>query len=226
MSSQKLVAENPAAENCTLTELKKTDSHRFGNKMAQGRVEFLSLPVLTECSVRREPFNQRCIIFRMSDSYEWNSQKKVVLSFALWNISEIFILASGNQEGATLAAQILYRIIFIIPAIYVVSAYHFPRDVSSVTNSAVFYAAVFIIPMEFLVSSFPHFHIELISLSKSGTVYFYRIVTHRDFQSISLLATFFLYLVWGLLVMVRKIPRLAHDNKKLRRIRDIYVTQH
>ena len=139
-----------------------------------------------------------------------------VLSFALWNISEIFILASGNQEGATLAAQILYRVIFIIPAIYVISAYHFPRRVSDMAGSAIFHIAVLVIPIAFLISSFPRFHIELASLSSSRTVYFYRIVIRQDFQSISLLATYFAYLVWGSLVMIRKIPELRTTTQKRR----------
>ncbi len=139
-----------------------------------------------------------------------------VLSFALWNISEIFILASGSQEGATLAAQILYRIIFIIPAIYVISAYHFPRRVSDMAGSAVFHIAVFIIPVTFLISSFPHFHVQLISLSSSRTVYFYRIVIRQDFQSISLLATYFVYLVWGSLVTIKNIPQLRTTSQKRR----------
>jgi len=48
----------------------------------------------------------------------------LVLSFAVWNISEIFILASGTEQGATLAAQIIYRVLFLMPAIYVALAYH------------------------------------------------------------------------------------------------------
>ena len=139
-----------------------------------------------------------------------------VLSFALWNISEIFILASGSQQGATLAAQILYRIIFIIPAIYVVSAYHFPRNISNIGKNGIFYIAVFAVPMTFLILSFPHFHIELISLSRSGAVFFYRIVIRQDFQSVSLLATFFIYLLWGSVVTIRKISELRTTTQKRR----------
>jgi signal transduction histidine kinase len=138
----------------------------------------------------------------------------LILSFALWNVSEIFILASSSQEGATLAAQILYRIVFLIPAIYVISAYYFPRSVSGITSNPVFYLTIFFIPIAFLVSSFPHFHIKLISLSPS--IYFYRIVVHRDFQSISLLATFFVYLAWGTGVMTWKIPQLRTTTQKRR----------
>ncbi len=137
-----------------------------------------------------------------------------VLGFAVWNISEIFILASGSQQGATLAAQVLYRVIFIMPAVYVVSAYHFPRSVSKLTGSILFYVAVFLLPVVFLVSSFPNFHIRLISLSSSGTVYFYRIMVRPDFQSISLLTTFFVYLLWGSIVMIRKLPLLRTTTQK------------
>ncbi len=139
-----------------------------------------------------------------------------VLSFALWNISEIFILASGNSEGATLAAQILYRIIFIIPAIYLLSAYHFPRKVSAVADSTLFYFAVFLVPVTFLIFSFPHFHIELVQLSGSSVIYFYRIVIRQDFQSITLLATYFAYLLWGSVVMIKKLTELKTTTQKRR----------
>ncbi len=139
-----------------------------------------------------------------------------VLSFAVWNISEIFILASGSEQGAALAAQVLYRVIFIIPAFYVVSAYHFPQSLSRLTGSALFYVIVFLFPVAFLISSFPNFHIKLISLSGSSAVYFYRIVVRPDFQSISLLTTFFAYLLWGSVVMFRKIPALRTTTQKRR----------
>jgi signal transduction histidine kinase len=139
-----------------------------------------------------------------------------VLGFAVWNISEIFILASGNQQGAALAAQVLYRVIFIIPAIYVVAAYHFPRNTSTLTDSALFYVAIFLLPVIFLVSSFPNFHIILLPISASSTVYYYRIMVRPDFQSISLLTTFFVYLIWGSAVVMQKISILRTTTQKRR----------
>ncbi len=140
----------------------------------------------------------------------------LVLSFALWNMSEIFILASGSQAGAALAAQLLYRIVFIIPAIYVLSAYYFPRNVSDLSRGMILPIAIFTVPITFLILSFPNFHIQLVSLSDSKTIYFYRIVIKHDFQSLSLLVTYFGYLAWGTIVMAMKIPKLRTTTKKRR----------
>jgi signal transduction histidine kinase len=139
-----------------------------------------------------------------------------VLGLAVWNLSEIFVLASGSQQGATFAAQILYRAIFITPAIYLVAAYHFPQGESSSTRGPVFNLVVFLIPVLLLLSSFLHFHIRLIPLSDSGAVYYYRLVIRPDFQSVSLLSTFFVYLFWGSIVMIRKISTLRTTNQKHR----------
>ncbi len=140
----------------------------------------------------------------------------LVVSFAVWNISEIFILASGTEQGATLAAQILYRIFFLMPAIYVALAYHFPRSSGGPAGSVLFHIALFLFPAILLVSSFPNFHIELIPFSGPGKVYYYRIMLRQDFQSISLLTTFFVYLAWGTVVIIRKYPLLQTTTQKRR----------
>jgi len=139
-----------------------------------------------------------------------------VLSLAVWNLSEIFVLASGSQQGATFAAHILYRAIFITPAIYVVAAYHFPPDESTSTLGPLFNLVVLFVPVILLLSSFPHFHIRLIPLSDSEDVYYYRIVIRPDFQSVSLLSTFFVYLFWGSIVILRKISALRTTTQKHR----------
>ncbi len=144
----------------------------------------------------------------------WTSA--LVLSYAVWNISEIFILASGTEEGATLAAQILYRVFFLMPAIYVGLSYHFPRSFGKLAGSASFHIAVFLLPAILLVSSFPNFHIELIPFSGPGKVYYYRIILRQDFQSISLLTTFFGYLAWGTVVIIRKYSLLQTTTQKRR----------
>ncbi len=140
----------------------------------------------------------------------------LILSFAIWNISEIFILASGTEQGATLAAQILYRIFFLMPAIYVALAYHFPKSYNKLATSVLFHVALFLFPAILLASSFPNFHIELIPFSGAGSVYYYRIILRQDFQSISLLTTFFVYLLWGTAVVIRKYRLLQTTTQKRR----------
>ena len=54
-----------------------------------------------------------------------------IFSFALWNISEIILLNSKNLENALLGAQILYRIIFLAPAFFLMIAFLFPRNFNS-----------------------------------------------------------------------------------------------
>jgi len=76
-----------------------------------------------------------------------------ILGLAVWNLSEIFVLASGEQQGAALAAQVLYRIVFITPAIYVIASYHFPQTVSGVTSNGLFQLGVLLLPVILLMLS-------------------------------------------------------------------------
>jgi len=139
-----------------------------------------------------------------------------ILSFAVWNVSEIIILASQNLQSAALGAQVLYRVIFIIPAIYVVAAYHLPGGVSTLTGSATFYLGVFFLPVILLVLAFPNFHIGLVPIPGTNSIYYYRIIISPDFQSISLLTVFFIYLTLGSIVVIRKIPILRTTTQRRR----------
>ncbi len=139
-----------------------------------------------------------------------------IISFAIWNVSEIVILASQSLQGAALGAQVLYRVIFIIPAIYVIAAYHLPGGTSTLTGSVTFYLAVFFLPVILLILAFPNFNIGLVPIPGSNAIYYYRIIIRPDFQSISLLTVFFIYLILGSVVVFRKISILRTTTQRRR----------
>lgn len=135
-----------------------------------------------------------------------------IFSFALWNISEIIILNSHSEMNAFFWAQVLYRIIFLAPAFFVIIAYHYPRTFQSWASKPLFYILVFSIPVLALLLSFPNFKIELVHLYPNSPIYYYHFTFTRDISFVILLSILVFYFLWGNLVLFRK-------REKLRTIR-------
>ena len=147
-----------------------------------------------------------------------NSVKKwfaaFVFSFALWNISEIIILNSENLENALFGAQILYRIIFLAPAFFLIIAYQFPRNFHSYSQKFYFPVLVFGLPMLLLIFSFPDFQIQPMLLTHLKRVYYYRISLKPSLPFLLLSLVFIGYTLWGSLILVYKIPRLRTTRQQ------------
>jgi len=77
-----------------------------------------SLPAIISFTVN---FSIALIIFLNKPKNSLNRWfSAFIFSIALWNISEIIILNSRNLENALFGAQILYRIIFLAPAFFLI----------------------------------------------------------------------------------------------------------
>ncbi|GEM_PF-785131 len=137
-----------------------------------------------------------------------------IFSFALWNLSEIIILNSASLKSALFAAQVMYRIIFLTPALYVVIAYLFPRNVHPRVVQPPFYLLLFALPVILLVASFPHFQIQIVPLQEPISTYYYHIHFTLHLTFILLVTVFFAYSLWGSLVLISKIPRLKTARQK------------
>lgn len=131
-----------------------------------------------------------------------------IFSFAIWNLAEIIILNSANTLPALLGAQILYRIIFLAPAFYVIIAYLFPKNFSSFGTNPLFFIAVFSLPIIILTLSFPDFQIQLIKLSETPLIYHYHFTFKFEAGFLLLIFISISYIVWGSVVLVKKIRRL------------------
>jgi signal transduction histidine kinase len=131
-----------------------------------------------------------------------------ILSFALWNLTEVLILNSANLASALLGAQILYRIIFLAPAFYVVIAYMFPKTFNKFATNPLFYIVVFSLPVLALILSFPDFQIKLITLKETPQIYHYHFAFNLKPVFLVLLFISISYIVWGSIVLATKIRRL------------------
>jgi len=131
-----------------------------------------------------------------------------IFSFALWNISEIAILNSRTASSALFAAQILYRIIFLTPAIFVIIAYSFPRSLTRWSRRLPFYIIVFAAPVILLALSFPNFQIELISFKQLPNEYYYHLKYNKNYLFFILVLFSLSYIAWGSVVLINKIPKL------------------
>jgi len=131
-----------------------------------------------------------------------------ILGFAVWNLAEILILNSADMLPALLGAQILYRVIFLAPAFYVIISYLFPKNLSTFATNPLFYVAVFSLPVLALSLSFPDFQIELVALKKVPRIYHYHFTFNLKSAFLLLLFISISYIVWGSVVLVLKIRHL------------------
>jgi len=131
-----------------------------------------------------------------------------IFSFAIWNLTEVLILNSADLSSALFAAQILYRIIFLAPAFYVIIAYMFPKTFNKFATNPLFYFAVFSLPVVALSLSFPDFQIKLITLKEAPRIYHYHFTFNFKPVFLILLFVSISYVVWGSIVLGSKIRRL------------------
>ncbi len=131
-----------------------------------------------------------------------------VAMFAMWNLSEILILNSHTLGNAMVGAQVLYRIIFLVPAFFVVIAYKFPKSFNSLANKLIFYVLVFGFPVVLLILSFPDFQIQLIKFGSAENTFYYRLSYNVDLKFFTQIIISIIYFAWGIVVLLRKLPKL------------------
>lgn len=137
-----------------------------------------------------------------------------VFIFTIWNLSEVLILNSSNIKSALLGAQILYRVIFLTPAFFVVIAHIFPKNFNSYSEKISFFLILFGIPIFFLILSFPNFQIKLIPLDESSKIYYYMFIYNIDIRFLGLVLTSLIYVIWGSLILNSKIKKLRTIKQK------------
>lgn len=137
-----------------------------------------------------------------------------IFSFALWNIAEVMILSSRNLESAMLAAQILYRIIFLTPAMFLIIAYSFPKSFVPWSQRLPFRLLIFALPIILLSLSFPDFQIRLVSFSRVPGVYYYQFYFNNSPLFIALVMLSLFYLAWGAVLLTHKIQKLRTIRQK------------
>ncbi len=137
-----------------------------------------------------------------------------VMAFVLWNLAEILILTTSNFSEALFGAQILYRIIFLLPAFFVAIAFNFPIQTSKLASKTFFYIVLFSIPVIPLASSFPHFKIEIIHITNEPEGYFYKLRSTSEPLFILQLIITAIYIIWGTAVLINKIPKLRSVRQK------------
>ncbi len=137
-----------------------------------------------------------------------------VMVFVFWNLAEILILTTSTFSEAVFGAQVLYRMIFLLPAFYVAIAYNFPVQTSKIAGKVYFYIILFVVPVVLLASSFPNFKIDIIHLQNGQSGYFYKLrLTTEPLFILQLIITS-VYLIWGTAVLITKIPKLRTVKQK------------
>jgi len=130
-----------------------------------------------------------------------------IFIFSVWNISEIIILNSNQSENALFGAQILYRVIFLVPAIFLIIADIFPKGEKGKIFNMWHQILIIGLPVIVMAFSFPNFDIFLTPLSKSRNIYYYRIKITSDPSFIILLTLATTYIFWATAILIKKLEK-------------------
>ena len=141
-----------------------------------------------------------------------------VFMFAIWNLAEIILLNSVHYEKALLGAQILYRALFLTPAIFLIIARIFPHPGKHNQFKPWIQIAILALPIIILASSFPDFNIYPVPLSNYHNIYYYRIKVSSNLTIILLVLLSLVYITWGTALLIRKLNK-ARTNKERTRIK-------
>jgi len=141
-----------------------------------------------------------------------------IFIFSAWNLSEIIILNSTQSENALFGAQILYRIIFLAPAIFFVIADIFPKGKKGKVFNMWHQILIIGLPIIVMAISFPNFDIFLTPLSKSGNIYYYRIKITSDPSFIILLSLATVYILGGTFLLIKKLgkEKIIRERNQIR----------
>lgn len=137
-----------------------------------------------------------------------------VLIFAFWNLSEIIILNGSQYEKALFGAQILYRVLFFVPAFFLIISYIFPRPNKKFVSTRWLHLLIFAVPILILAFSFPDFKISLLPLSELKNVYYYQIKITLDPTIILLLVVALAYIGLGTFNLIRKLERAKTNRER------------
>ncbi len=139
-----------------------------------------------------------------------------VFLFAVWNLAEIIILNSVHYEKALLGAQILYRALFLVPAVFLIIAGLFPRPDRRHMFKPWVQIVILVLPVLIMIYSFPDFNIYPVSLSDYRDVYYYRIRVSPSVPIILLITLSLVYITWGTWLLVRKLHRARTTRERTR----------
>lgn len=141
-----------------------------------------------------------------------------VFMFAIWNLAEIILLNSVHYEKALFGAQILYRALFLTPAIFLIIARMFPRPGRHNHFKPWAQILILALPIIILASSFPDFSIYPVPLANYPNIYYYHIKVSSDFSVILLVILSMFYIIWGSYLLIRKLGK-ARTNQERTRIK-------
>ncbi|HHM23964.1 MAG TPA: GAF domain-containing protein [Bacteroidetes bacterium] len=141
-----------------------------------------------------------------------------ILLFALWNLSEILILNSSGYRNAVLGAQVLYRAIFLIPALFLIISYLFPAPRGAFASKPVFQIGILGVAVAVLVLSFPDFLVTVHPLPNMPSILYYEFRVRWSAPFLLSLAVAIGFFIWGTANLVHKL-QYARTNREKNQIR-------
>ena len=123
--------------------------------------------------------------------------------FVVWNLTNLISLNVTDQHWVLLAAQITYRILFLMPAFILALSLNFWNKL---TKGQTFFRnfIIFFLPVVLLVLGFPNFNFKLVEISDPQLMFYYTLVYKPSISFVGMLFLSLFYLLLSLVITIKK----------------------
>jgi signal transduction histidine kinase len=123
--------------------------------------------------------------------------------FVVWNLANLISLNVTDQHWVLLAAQITYRILFLMPAFILALSLNFWSRLTPI-QTIIRNAIIFFLPIILLILEFPDFNFQLVERSDPQLMYYYTLVYSSNISFVATLGLAMIYLALSLVVTLIK----------------------
>jgi signal transduction histidine kinase len=123
--------------------------------------------------------------------------------FVVWNLTNLISLNVTDQHWVLLAAQITYRILFLMPAFILALSLNFWIKL---TKGQTFFRnfIIFFLPVILLVLGFPNFNFKLVEISDPQLMFYYTLVYNPTISFVGMLFLSLFYLLLSIIITIKK----------------------
>ena len=143
----------------------------------------------------------------------------IILLFSVWIFVDLFSLNFADEHTALLAAQITYRIIFLLPAFILAMSLKYQTDGYKKKQSPWIYFMIFAFPILILALSFPNFNLKLTTFNDPAKIRYFALslAPNAAFWGVLILSFTYIIISIKLFSKLQKQNISIYEKKYLRR---------
>ncbi len=144
----------------------------------------------------------------------------IIILFSIWIFVDLLSLNFADKQTALLAAQITYRIIFLLPAFILAMSIRYQTGGYIKKQSPWIFFIIFAFPILILSLSFPNFNLELITFNSPSKIRYFALSLDPTpaFWSILVLSVIYIIISIKLFLKLQRQNISIYEKKYLRRL--------